>query len=102
MTKVSARSAETILALSKKSTAHVEALIEIAEEIKKRAGSIRIEKMVESIINGGLGNVDEEPISLANGQVVAAWKKGGVFFSKNVHFDKKKFNKMLIEFFKDK
>lgn len=102
MTKVSARSAETILALSKRSTAHIEALKEIAEEIRKGAGSVRIEKMVETIINGELGNIDEEPIFLPNGQVVAAWKKGGVFFSKNVHFDKKKFNKILIEFFKDK
>lgn len=102
MTKVSARSAETILALSKKSTTHVEALKEIAEEIRKGAGSVRIEKMVETIINGELRNVNEEPVSLPDGRVIAAWKKGGVFFSKDVHLDKRKFNKMLVEFFKDK
>jgi hypothetical protein len=51
MGRVSARAADTILALSKKSLAHKKAIIEIAEEIRKGAGTRRIEKLVNSIIN---------------------------------------------------
>jgi len=102
MSKVSARSAETILAISKKSNAHKEAIIEIAEEIRKGAGSVRIEKLVDEILNDQLGSKEEEIITASNGQVLAAWKKGGIFFSKDVNIDKKKLNKTLIEFFKNK
>lgn len=102
MTKVSARSAETILALSKKSDAHKEAIIEIAEEIRKGAGSVRIEKLVNAVLHGEFNTHDTEEVSLPNGQVIASWRKGGVFFAKNINLDKKKFNKLLIEFFRDK
>ena len=102
MSKVSARSAETILALSKKSTAHKEALIEVAEEIRKGAGSVRIEKLVDEILNGQFGKGEEEIITDSSGAVLASWKKGGIFFSKNINVDKKKLNKLLVEFFNKK
>jgi len=101
MSKVSARSAETILALSKKSAAHKEALIEIAEEIRKGAGSVRIEKLVDEILNGEFGKEEEEIITDASGVVLASWKKGGIFFSKNANVDRKKLNKTIVEFFKN-
>ena len=102
MSKVSARSAETILALSKKSTAHKEALIEVAEEIRKGAGSVRIEKLVDEILNSEFAKEEEEIITNPAGQILAVWKKGGIFFSKNTNVDRKKLNKLLIEFFKNK
>jgi len=102
MSKVSARSAETILTLSKKSTAHKEALIEIAEEIKKGAGSIRIEKLVDEILNSESGKQEKQIITNHAGQVLAVWKKDSIFFSKNTNVDKKKLNKLLVEFFKSK
>jgi len=102
MSKVSARSAETILAFSKKSTAHKEALIEIAEEIRKGAGSVRIEKLVNKILNSEPGKQEEEIITNRTGEVLAVWKKGGIFFSKNVNVDRRKLNKLLVEFFKNK
>ncbi len=102
MSKVSARSAETILSLSKKSKAHKEAIIEIAEEIRKDAGSLRIERLVNEILNGQFSNQKEEIITSSNSQVLAIWKKGGIFFSKNINLDKKKLKKLLIDFFKDK
>ena len=101
MSKVSARSAETIFALSKKSPAHKEALIEIAEEIRKGAGSVRIEKLVDEVLTGGFTTNETEVITSPTGQTIAAWKKGGLVFSKNVKIDKLKFNKMLVEFFKN-
>ena len=102
MSKVSARSAETILALSKKSTAHKEALIEIAEEIKKGAGSIRIEKLVDEILNSESGKQEKQIITNPAGQVLAVWKKDSIFFSKNANLDRKKLNKLLVECFKNK
>lgn len=99
MSKVSARSAETILALSKKSAAHKEALIEIAEEIRKGTGSVRIEKLVNEILNGEFNNQEEEIITNPTGQVLAKWKDGKLFFAKDLKLDKNKFNKMLVDFF---
>ena len=99
MSKVSARSAETILALSKKSTAHKEALIEIAEEIRKGAGSVRIEKLVDEILNGEFSNQEEEIITNHTGQVLAKWKDGKLYFAKDLKLDKTRFNKMLVNFF---
>jgi ParB family chromosome partitioning protein len=102
MSKVSARSAETILALSKKSDAHKEAIIEVAEEIRKGAGSSRIERLVNEALADEFNNDDEEEtITTSSGRVVAKWKKGSIFFSKNVKIDRKKLNKLLGEFFKN-
>ena len=99
MTKVSARSAETILAISKKSIAHKEALIEIAEEIRKGAGSVRIEKLVNNIITGEEYEQEDELIQNNSGTVFAKWKNGTLCFSRNVNIDKKKLATMLINFF---
>jgi ParB family chromosome partitioning protein len=99
MSKVSARSAETILALSKKSTVHKEALIEIAEEIRKGAGSVRIEKLVDEILNGQFGKEEEQIITNPAGQVLAKWKDGKLYFAKDLKLDKNRFNKMLVDFF---
>jgi ParB family chromosome partitioning protein len=52
ISKVSARSAETIYALSKRGVPYKKALIEIADEIRKGAGCHRIGKLVEHIVLG--------------------------------------------------
>ena len=98
MTKVSSRAAETILALSKKSDAHKKAIIEIAEEIRKGAGSVRIEKLVNTTLNTD-DDKQDEIITNSTGQVIATWKKGGIFFEKNIDFDRKKFNELVLQFF---
>ena len=99
MSKVSSRAAATIYSLSKKGEQYIKALIEIAEEIKNGAGSATIEKLVYEIITGGFNNDDEEEIITdPSGSVLASWKKGGIFFSKNINVDKKKLNKLLLEF----
>ncbi len=73
MSKVSAKSAETIYRLSKKSQAYKNALIEIAEEIRKGAGSRRIEQFVNELILGEEHKevVDGEVIQSEAGQVFA-------------------------------
>ena len=99
MSIVSAKSAETILAISQKSLQHKEALIEIAEEIRKGAGNAKIEKLVNEILVGGEQGEQEELIQNADGQVLAKWKAGKLHFAKDLNLNKKKFNKMLINFF---
>jgi len=99
MSKVSAKSAETILVISRKSLQHKEALIEIAEEIRKGAGNLKIERLVNEILVGDEQGEQEELIHNASGQVLAKWKAGKLHFAKNLNLDKKKFNKMLINFF---
>jgi ParB family transcriptional regulator, chromosome partitioning protein len=99
MSKVSAKSAEVILALSKKSNAHKEILIEIAEEIRKGAGHRRITKMVEGMLSGQSKGAEEELIESLSGQILAKWKDGKLYFAKDLKLDKKKFNQMLIDFF---
>ena len=99
MSKVSSRAAATIYSLSKKGEQYIKALIEIAEEIKNGAGSATIEKLVYEIITSGFNNDDEEEIITdPSGAVLASWKKGGIFFSKNINVDRNKLNKLLLEF----
>ena len=100
MSKISIRSAETILTLANKSNRHKEALIEIAEDIRKGAGCRRIETMVADIISGKTKNADEEIIESSSGQVIGKWKAGKLHFAKDIDFDRKKLNKMLVGFFK--
>ncbi|MDP4832986.1 MAG: ParB/RepB/Spo0J family partition protein [Rickettsiaceae bacterium] len=100
ISKVSAKSAETILSLSKKSETYKHALIEIAEEIRKGAGSKRIEQLVNV---AALGEEHQETsndlIQSSSGQVFAAWNNGRLCFSKNINLDKKAFNEYLVKFF---
>ena len=99
MSKVSAKSAEAIFLLSKKSDAHKEALIDIADDIKKGAGHRRITNLVNNIVSGDTQGAEEEIVESKSGQVLAKWKDGKLYFAKDLNLDKKKFNKMLISFF---
>jgi hypothetical protein len=74
----------------------------LRKKLKNGAGSNTIEKLVHDAITGGYNSDNEERlITLTNGQVIASWKKGGLFFSKNVNVDRDKFNAVLIKFFED-
>ena len=99
MSKVSAKSAETIYHISKKSEQHKEALIDIAEEIKKGAGSKRIEKLVHNIILGEKQNYNDDTIQSPDGTVFANWKNDKLQFSKNANIDKKEISQYLLKFF---
>lgn len=99
MSKVSAKSSEIILSISKKSQEHKNALIEIADEIKKGAGCRRITRMVEQIVSSDNKNFEPELVVSSSGQTIAQWKGNQLMFHKDLQLDKKKFNKMLITFF---
>ena len=99
MSKVSAKSAETIYLLSKKSKQHKEALIDIAEEIKKGAGSRRIERLVNNIVLGEKQTYSDETIQSSDGTIFASWKNDKLQFSKNSSIDRKELSKHLLDFF---
>ncbi len=100
ISKVSAKSAETILSLSKKSDVYKHALIEIAEEIRKGAGSRRIEQLVNAVVLGEeYKETSYDLIQSSSGQVFATWNNGRLCFSKNINIDKKTFNEYLVKFF---
>lgn len=99
MSKVSAKSAKTIYLLSKKSQQHKEALIDIAEEIKKGAGSRRIERLVNNIVLGEKQTYSDETIQSSDGTIFASWKNDKLQFSKNSSIDRKELSKHLLDFF---
>ena len=59
---------------------------------------VRIEKLVNTSLNTD-DNKQDEIITNSTGQVIATWKKGGIFFEKNIDFDRKKFNELVLQFF---
>lgn len=101
--KVSSRAAATILAISKKGEKHLNALTQIAEEIRLGAGSFTIERLVEQELKGDLGNNEhkdrQDTITGKNGEILATWKPNSIIFAKGVNIDKNKFNKILATFF---
>ena len=98
--KVSSRTAETINALAKKGEEYVNAIIDLAEEIRKGTGSTTLEKMVLEAVNGGTNTVQfEKTIALPSGQVIAKWTKGGLQFAKDIPLDQEHFEKMVIQYF---
>ena len=99
MSKVSAKSAESIYFLSKKSDKHKYALIDIADDIKKGAGCKRIEKLVNNIILGQKADSDQDIIQSPDGVIFASWKNDKLQFSKNANIDKKELSKYLLNFF---
>ena len=99
MSKVSAKSAESIYFLSKKSDKHKDALIDIADDIKKGAGCKRIEKLVNNIVLGKKADSDEDVIQSPDGVIFASWKNGKLHLSKNANIDKKEISQYLLKFF---
>ena len=102
MSKVSAKSAESIYFLSKKSDKHKDALIDIADDIKKGAGCKRIEKLVNNIVLGKKADSDEDVIQSPDGVIFASWKNGKLHLSKNINVDRKKISSYLLNLFLEK
>ena len=99
MSKVSARSAETICSIAKRGDVYKKALIEIADEIRKGAGSHRIEKLVDQIVLGEDTKIDEHVIKLQSGQVLAIWKNNKLEFAKNFDIDQQKLSNYIAKYF---
>jgi ParB family chromosome partitioning protein len=99
MSKISARSAETIYALSKRGESYKKALIEISDEIRKGAGSHRIEKLVDHIVLGEEQKPDDNVITSPKGEILAVWKNDKLQFAKNLNLDQKDFTNHIASYF---
>jgi len=97
MSKVSCRSASTINALAKKGESYISALIEISDDIRKGAGSTRIESMVNEIVNGTKPVETSRQIFNNDGILIAKWKKNSIVFDKSFSIDQAKIERMLID-----
>ena len=76
LSRVSSRSAATIFSLSKKGKDYISALIDLADEIRKGAGSKTLEKKVMLAIHGTNETIEyQESILLPSGQSIAKWTK---------------------------
>ena len=54
---------------------------------------------MNAIISGATHTGEEEVIASKAGQVIGKWKDGKLLFSKDLQVNRKKLNKMLVEFF---
>lgn len=54
---------------------------------------------MNNIISGATHTGEEEVIASQAGQVIGKWKDGKLLFSKDLSVNRKKLNKILIEFF---
>ena len=102
MSKVSARAAETIYALSKRGEPYKKALIAIADELRKGAGSHRIEKLVDHIVLGEDKKPDNNVITSPKGEILAVWKNDKLQFAKNLDLDQKDFTNYIASYFAKK
>jgi ParB family chromosome partitioning protein len=100
LSRVSSRTASTIYALSQKGKNYISALIDLAEEIRKGIGSRTLEQKVLEAINGKDNIIEfQEKILLPSGKVVAHWTKSGIQFAKDIHFNQKEFEKIVVRYF---
>ena len=100
MKSVSSNTAEIISQLSKKSPAHKNALIDIAEDIKKGFGEKRIKKLIDDrIVGKDKKQSENELIQSKSGQIFAEWKSNKLQIANDVDFDRDKFNKHMLAFF---
>ena len=100
MSKVSVRAAQTIYELSQKGNEYIDALMDCAEEIKKGAGSRRIEKMVHERLGNEEDGIDTSAyIVLPNGKTLGEWTKTGIKFNEGISINQEKLSQTLIKFF---
>jgi len=79
---------------------YVDALIHLAEDIRKGAGSRTLEQKVSETVNGKDNMIEfERKVVLPSGQVIAQWTKGGLNFSKDIPLNQEAFEKMVIQYF---
>ena len=95
MSKVSCRSASTINALSKKGENYISALIEISDDIRKGAGSKRIESMVNEIVHGEKLLKTARQIFAKDGTLIGKWKKNSIVFDSGFNLDPERIENML-------
>ena len=100
LSRVSSRTAATIYALSKNGPNYEEALILLADEIRKGTGCNTLEKMVLALVTNNSQKDDlKSKITLPDGTLIATWTKNGLQFSKKILFDQNEISNLLIQYF---
>ncbi|RZI45454.1 ParB/RepB/Spo0J family partition protein [Candidatus Finniella inopinata] len=103
LSRVSSRTAWTINGLVKKGKNYLDALLDLAEDIRKGMGSNLLEKKVMAAVHGYQQDLNAQgKIQLPSGQTIAIWTKQGLQFSKDFAFNKEDLKKALIDFFEKK
>ena len=98
MSKVSAKCAGMIYTLSNKGDEYIEALKDVAEEIRKGAGANKIQALVERIVHGDDAEIEyQKKIVDENGSTIGFWVKNGLMFEKGISFHQQKVEKDLVE-----
>ena len=100
LSRVSSRSAATIYNLSKKGKDYTDALIDLADEIRKGAGCKKLENMVMLAVNGDAETIEfQQTILLPSGQPIAKWTKNGIQFAKDIPINQNDIAHVLIKYF---
>jgi len=100
LSRVSSRSAATVFSLSKKGKDYISALIDLADEIRKGAGSKTLEKKILMAIHGTNETIEyQESILLPSGQPIAKWTKNGLQFAKDIPLNQKEIAETLVKYF---
>lgn len=106
MSRISSSASATIYTLSKKGDEYVQALIEIAEEIRKGAGCRRIENLVLKIVSQKNPAIkkeqDKNRLISQSGKIIATWKNANLKFESAEIIDKEAINQAIIESFNKK
>jgi ParB family chromosome partitioning protein len=101
MSKISSRTAATVLSIAQQGTKHVDILIDLADEIRKGAGGTRLQRMVDEIVLGNTEkNIEKGAILSPSGAVIGVWKNNSLKLSKDLNIDQIKFLKYITNFFK--
>ncbi|WP_010304115.1 ParB/RepB/Spo0J family partition protein [Candidatus Odyssella thessalonicensis] len=102
LTRVSSRCASTIYSLAKKGPDYTNALIEIAEDIRKGAGSKTIEKKVCQILMSLEDRSEpQDRICLPSGFPIAKWTRRGIEFEKEIPLNQAEITQILISYFQN-
>ena len=96
--RISARSANSINSLVRKGDKYIDALVEIADEIKHGLASYDIEQKTKNIAEGKINLFSDEDIKNSKGEVVARWRMGSLIIRARNSSERKKLAK-LVEYF---
>lgn len=100
LSKVSSKTAAFIYRFTKKGKPYVDAIINMADDIKKGSGERTLEQKALKFIKGNDHTIDShKKIELPSGRVIAEWTKNGIQFSKDIPFNPKAIEAVLVKYF---
>ena len=97
MSKVSSRCSEIIFRLSNKGDEWIDALVDVAEEIRKGAGANKIEKLVNTAVLGEHVELEHrKKIVSEDGKIIGCWTKNGLQFEKGLSINQEKVEEAIL------